>query len=179
MVRFFLLALRSLYSMSNIRILLMSAFFLLLVGVNSNVRAAVNAGKLVQNGTDEDQSEKDSQDHEPKETITELDFFGAFSLVNVQLQWRDFHSGLKDELTDSKRLANKKDLSSEEVKTLNLELDEQVVAASPVIITSLAVVPVSAYRTIDGTTNFKCSQNKQHARTIAYILSCATHPTSC
>ena len=154
----------------------MSILLLLLVGVNMNVRASVASGELVQKSTDKEQSDKESQ-QEPKETITELDFFGAFSLVNIQLQWRDLHGGLNDEVTDVES-ENPKELTLEEVETLSLEVKERFVPVSPIINNGEAVIPVSAYPTVCDNTHSICSENKQSARTIAYILNCGTYPLS-
>ena len=165
--------------MLKLRIILMSALILLVVGLDMNVRAALDSKKLVQKTADKDESEKESDHHNSKETISSIDFFGAFSLVNVQLQWRDLHIVLKDELGNSTASVNPTGLSIEEVETLTLEVADQSVPTSPVITNSLSVFPIGTYRDIDGTTHFSCYHNKQTLSTITYILNCATHPTSC
>ncbi len=173
-----MLDLRSLYTMLKVRIILISVL-LLLFGVNSNVRANVDSNKSIQKAKDKGESEKESQEREHKETITELDFFGAFSLVNVQLQWRDLHIGLIDEAKCSKSKINRKQLPLEEVKTLPLEINEQVAPSSPIVHTGGNVIPIFTYRAVDGTTHFIYHQTKQHTSIIAYILNCGTYPLSC
>lgn len=174
-----MLNLYSLYKMLKIRIIFLSILFFLLVGVNMNVRAGIDSDELLQKSTDKEQSDKESQQQEPKETISRLDFFSAFSLVNVQLQWRDYHIGLNDEVTDVDSSTNPKELFLNKIETLPLELEGQIVPTSPIINTSDAIVPISTYRTLDGTSDFICSQNKQSASTIAYIQNCGTYPLSC
>lgn len=165
--------------MLKIRIILMSALFLLLVGVDMNVRASIDSAELVQESTDKEQSDKGPQQQESEETISHLDFFSAFSLVNTQLQWRDFNIGLIDEITEVESSVNRKELSLEEVKTLPFELRKKVVPSSPITNSGHTVVPVSTYRTISGKAHFICYQNKQRSSTIAYILNCGTYPLIC
>ena len=156
----------------------MSVLFLLFVGMNKNVRAAINSAKVIQKSTDKDQSEKESQEHEPEESIDQLDFFGAFSLVNVQLQWRDLESGLSDEEAEAESSINQKELYLEHLEQTSSD-EVQVVSNSLAIITGNDVLPIGVFRTIDGKTHFLCNQNKQSESTIAYILNCGTYPKSC
>jgi hypothetical protein len=152
-------------------------FLFLLVGANMTVRASVNSDEQPLKSTDKDQSEKESQEQESDKTISQLDFFGAFSLVNIQLQWRDIYSGASDDMDDEESSENKKELSLEEA--LSLEVNEQIIPNSLTATTATSIIPVSTYRTIDGKVHFTCSQNKQVTNTIAYILNCGTYPKSC
>jgi hypothetical protein len=165
-------------TMFKTRIISMSILLLLLVGVTVNVRAGVDSEALEQKTTDQGQSDKESE-QEPLETISQLDFFGAFSLLNIQLHWRDLHIGLNDDIKDAESALNQTELSLEEVETLFIEDNEQIAPPSPIITTAISVVPLSTYRTIGGTTDFICSQNTQRASTIAFILNCGTYPKSC
>ncbi len=163
--------------MLKIRIISLSILFLLLVGVNMHAIAGSDSQGLVQKATEK--SDKESQEQEPKETITKLDFFGAFSLVNTQLQWRDFPIGLNDENTDAASSVNPKELPFEEIGTFPIEDNEQIAPTSTIINTGFDLVLVSSYRTLNGSTHFIYSQNKQRSSTIAYILNCGTYPLSC
>lgn len=160
------------------RIIFIFTFLLLLVGVNINAIAGVDVDEVILNETDKEQSGDESQEHEPEETITELDFFGAFSLVNVQLQWRDLHISLNDEAANSESSVNKTELSLEEVENVSSG-DQDQITPSSIINNGVVPLPVSTYRTIDGKVRFKCDQNKQNVSTIAYILNCGTYPQSC
>ncbi len=165
--------------MLKIRIISLS-ILLLLVGVNMHAIAGSDSEALVQKATDKEKSDKESQEREPEETITKLDFFGAFSLVNTQLQWRDFPIGLNDdEATDAVSSVNPKELPFEEIGTFSIEDNEQIAPTSTIITPRVDVVPVSSYRTLNGTTHFIYSQNTQRSSTIAYILNCGTYPLSC
>lgn len=164
--------------MLRIKHILASVLFFLLVGMNTNVRASVDTKELIEESTQKGQSENESQ-NESEEQITHLDFFGAFSLVNVQLQWRDYYAELDDEVSDSESSDNQKELYLEKVESLSSNDEDQAVSASPIIGSAIAVIPVSTFRTIDGVAHFTCLQNKQSANTIAYILNCGTYPKSC
>ena len=156
----------------------MSILLLLLVGVTMNVRAVTDSDALIET-TDKDQSSKDSQQDEPQETITHLDFFSAFSLVNIQLHWRDIHTGLKDDVKDAEANENQNELALEEAEIFSMWDKAQTVPVSPIITTKIDVVPISTYRTISGATHFIYSQTTQRASTIAFILNCGTYPKSC
>jgi hypothetical protein len=163
--------------MLRIRFILMSMFLFLLVGANMNVRASVNSDKQLLKSTDKDESENESQEHKSDKSISQLDFFGAFSLVNMQLQWRDLHSGLNDGIDDEESSENKEEISLEE-EVLSLEMNEQIIPTSLTATTATSTIPVSTYRTIDGKVYFTSFQNKQVTSTIAYILNCGTYPKS-
>ncbi|PHR30403.1 MAG: hypothetical protein COA38_10140 [Fluviicola sp.] len=164
--------------MFKIRIISLSILLLLLVGVDMNVRAGIDSSDSIQRETDKEQSDKEPQQRESDVTISQLDFFGAFSLVNTQLQWRDYHIALNDEGADVELSTNPKELFLNKIDILPLELEGQIVPTSPIINTGDAIILVSTYRTLDGTSDFICSQNKQSASTIAYIQNCGTYPLS-
>lgn len=159
--------------MLKLRFILTSALILLLVGLDMNVRAAVDSKKVTSTADD---SKKESKKQESQEIITDLDFFGAFSLVNIQLQWRDLSSVLNNESTDAESSINPIALSLEEVEKLVLGENGQIVPVSPIINKSLAVIPTRTFRSIDGKTHFIYTQTKQCMRTIAYIQNCSTLP---
>lgn len=162
--------------MLKLRIILTSALILLLVGLDMNVRAAVDSKKVNSKSTEKDDSEKDSNDHEPKETITDLDFFGAFSLVNIQLQWRDLSSVLNNEATAAESSINPIALSLQEVENLALDVQGKTLPVSASTNSALEVIPSRTFRSIDGNTHFIHIQNKQSTSTIAYIQNCSTLP---
>lgn len=173
-----MLNLHSLYTMFKIRVISLSILLLLLVGVDMNVRAGIDSSDSIQREIDKEQSDEEPQQRESDVTISQLDFFGAFSLVNTQLQWRDYHIALNDEESDVELSTNPKELFLNKIEILPLELEGQIVPTSPIINTGDAIILVSTYRTLDGTSDFICSQNKQSASTIAYIQNCGTYPLS-
>lgn len=164
--------------MLKLRYIFASFIFILLVGVNSNARASVTTNKLIENSTDENQSENQSPEQEPTEIITDLDFFGAFSLVNVQLQWRDLCVDLSKEESDSDSSLDPKELYVDGVEFFSFSANDEIIS-TPAIIKTGSVVPVCTYRTLNGKVNFISAQRKQSVRTIAYILNCGTYPKSC
>ena len=162
--------------MLKLRIILTSALILLLVGLDMNVRAAVDSKKVNSKSTEKDESKKKSNEHEPKEIITDLDFFGAFSLVNIQLQWRDLSSVLNNEATDAESSINPIGLSLQELENLALDVQGKTLPASASINSALEVIPTRTFRSIDGNSHFIHIQNKQCINTIAYIQNCSTLP---
>ena len=153
---------------------------LLLVGVGMNVRAGVAAPNGAQETTEKEQeSDRESQQQESKLVLTELNFFDAFSLVNIQLQWRDLHLEADGGVTDLESLLNADDHSSEEIELLSLDRENTALPISSPVKSNYAVVlvgecPISKY-----TTHFIHTPNKQNASTIAFILNCGTYPSSC
>lgn len=162
--------------MLKLRIILTSALILLLVGLDMNVRAAVDAKKVNSKSTQKKDSEKDSKEQEPQEIITHLDFFSAFSLVNVQLQWRDLSSVLNNESTDAESTINSNALSLLAVVDLTLEGKSQLASSPSIVKSNLEVIPTSIFRVINGKTHVIYSRSAQIKRTIAYIQNCATYP---
>ncbi len=160
------------------RIILLFTFLLLLVGVNVDAIAGVDSTDLVQNETDKEQPGNGPQ-HESEESITELDFFGAFSLVNIQLQWRDLDIGLNAEEAEAESSVNQLELPLIEVEKLSTDNQDQITPLSSLINNEITVIPVCTYRTITESVDFICSHNKQVTSTIAYILNCGTYPLSC
>lgn len=174
-----MLDLRSLENMMKIRSILMSFLLLLLVGVDMNVRAANDSNKSIQKASDEENSEKESQDREPKETISKLDFFGAFSLVNIQLQWRDLHIGSSQEATTAKSSLGQKLQLKVEEKNLSVVAKKNVVQSTSIFTENIELLPGGIYCTIIGSTYVKAINNAQQIRMIAYIYHCGTYPESC
>lgn len=167
-------------TMLKTRIISMSILFLLIFGVTLNVHASDDSKLNDSKSTEKEHSDSDDDsEQEPQETISQLDFFGAFSLVNIQLHWRDLYIGINDDVTDKASDVTEKERVLEEVETLTLEVNEQIAPVSSIITTINNTIPIPAYRSIDGTTNFYCGQNTQRASTIAYIYYCGTHPLSC
>ncbi len=163
--------------MLKLRIILISAFVLLLVGLDMNVRAAVSSKKIHSKSTEKDDSKKESNEQEPREIITHLDFFGAFSLVNVQLQWRDLNSILNTESKAAKSSFDPDARSFRGFKKFSLDGNGQI--AATVSSTRQEVIPVRIFRVIDGNTHFIYTQNKQSRSTIAYIQNCSIDPYQC
>lgn len=164
---------RTLHIMLKLRVILFSTIALLLVGLDMNVRAADISRKVVSKSTEKDDSEKESKDKEPQEIITHLDFFGAFSLFNVQLHWRDLSSAVNNESEEAKSSIDPSVFSLREVKRLLSGGNDQLVSAFPIITKSGEVIPAHIFRAIDGKTHFIYAQNKQSRSTIAYIQNCS------
>lgn len=162
--------------MLKFRIIYISFLFLLLAGMNSSVRASVNVAEELQ--TADTKSKGDAQDHESEEIITHLDFFSAFSLVNVQLQWRDLHIGLNDEVTNAESSANQKERSIENVEWLSLDEDTHVVSTPVVIPNELLFAQVSLFSKDEKLPSI-LTESKQRKQTINYIQNSGTYPTRC
>ena len=167
--------------MLKLRIILTSAIILLLVGMDMNVRAAIDTKKASSKSTEKEDSEKksddkESNDKESKEKITKLDFFGAFSLVNIQLQWRDLSSVLNNESTDANASPDPIKRSLQELQKLSSDGKNKLVSPSPNLNAFCGVIPVGIFQPIDGKPHFTCSQNKQIRLTIAYIQHCSVYP---
>ena len=161
------------------RIIFMSFLFLLLAGMNSNARASVAANEKIENSTDENQSNKESKEHESGEIITHLDFFGAFSLVNIQLQWRDLYVDLSEEESDSDSSFDPNEIFVERADFFSLTTSDEFQSATTILNIGMSLVPVTTYRSVDGKVNDTPVQSEQNTRTIAYILNCGTYPKSC
>ena len=165
--------------MLKIRTILTSMLLLLLVGVGINVRAAVAASNGVQKTTDQGQeSDKESENKETKLVLTELDFFDAFSLVNIQLQWRDLHLEADQELTELES-AETNEHSSEKIELVSLDRENTLLPVSLPIKSNYAIVLAGECPITKCETHFIHHLNLQKASTIAYILNCGTYPSSC
>ncbi len=161
------------------RVIFMSFLFFLLVGMNSNARASVAESELLENSTDENQSDKESKDQESGEIITHLDFFGAFSLVNIQLQWRDLYVDLNKEESGSDSSFDPNEIFVDGVEYFSLTTSDEFQSASAILNIGISLLPVTTYRSVDGKMNTTPVQSEQSIRTIAYILNCGTYPKSC
>ena len=162
--------------MLKLRIILTSALILLLVGLDMNVRAAVDSKKADAKSSEKDDSEKESEEKQSQEVITNLDFFGAFSLVNIQLQWRDLSSMLNNESTDAKFSSDPIKRSLQELQKRSLDGKGKILVPAHSFYTGSGVIPTSIFQPIDGKTHFIYTQNKQIKSTIAYIQNCSVYP---
>ncbi|GAB5417790.1 MAG: hypothetical protein Crog4KO_24610 [Crocinitomicaceae bacterium] len=117
-------------------------------------------------------TEKDDFDDEQHGTVPQIDLFQAFSLVNVQLRWKDFH----EEKTEKsfRKAAKKQNLEiNEAVATSELFQADQLTAALPI---SNNVFYISG-ECDDETVVATLPGNLQiQANTIAFILNCGTYP---
>ncbi|MDG1332554.1 MAG: hypothetical protein P8P74_09505 [Crocinitomicaceae bacterium] len=157
----------------------MSFLFLLLVGMNSNARASVAVNDAIENSTDDDQSNEEAPEHEPGEMITNLDFFGAFSLVNVQLQWRDLFVDLTEDESDSDSAIDPNELFVDGIDFFSLTTSDEFQSAAAIVNIGITLIPETTYRSVDGKVNADPILSEQSMRTIAYILNCGTYPKSC
>lgn len=162
--------------MLKLRIILTSAIILLLVGMDMNVRAAIDSKKADSKSTEKGDSKKKSGEKQPQEVITNLDFFGAFSLVNIQLQWRDLSSMLNNESTDAEFSLDPIKRSLQELEKLSLDGNGKVLAPAFGIHANCSVIPTRIFRPIDGKTHFIDTENKQVKNTIAFIQHCSIYP---
>ena len=112
--------------------------------MNSNARASVACGEVTENLVDDNQSGKESKEDEPGEIITDLDFFGAFSLVNVQLQWRDLSADLDKKESDSEDLWNPKELFVDAVELFSNGTVNDVLPTPSFIAIKNFFVPLAA-----------------------------------
>jgi hypothetical protein len=158
--------------MLRIKYIFTSILFFLLVGINANARAAADSKELIEKSTQKDNSGDESQ-HEPEEQITQLDFFGAFSLVNVQLQWRDLSADLNEEESDSDELWNSKEVFVDAVE-LFTDAGSNALPSPVVISTTNFFVPFSVSR-VNNKVDLNFNPSEQNAQTIAYIQNCGTY----
>lgn len=154
----------------------MSILLLFLAAVNLPVRAGIDVKKSNKKTEGKGQSEKDQQQDESKESITELDFFSAFSLVNIQLQWRDLHVGQQNDLNDLESTSQSKGLSFDEVSNWNWEDEAQHAPSNAFVPAEDALfIWITQHNALTRSSLF-CSQNNQLVSTIAYIQNCGTYP---
>lgn len=161
--------------MMKFRAILTSFLLLLIFGVNENVWASADAKKEVSQQPKDEQSEGNSQQEEENEKITEWDFFGAFSLVNVQLQWRDLHLGVVEEPTQTESSEGQRDISFEAVVTDFFAGDSQDLPL-PVVVSTPSVIAKSCCQVFTTLTNYTCDHNVQSEQTIFYIQNSGTYP---
>ena len=141
--------------------------------MNSTARASETNDGVVENSANDNEPDKEKNHRGSGEIITDLDFFGAFSLVNVQLQWRDITADLGEEESDSDELWNSKEMF---VEATELSSDTGLNDLSTPVVISITnfFVPLSALRTQDKA-DFTFNQSEQNAQTIAYIQNCGTY----
>lgn len=147
--------------------------------MNSNARASVAANELIENSSGDDESNNESKEHDSGEIITDLDFFGAFSLVNIQLQWKDFFIDLNEEESDSDSSSNPKELFVNDVDVMSSATNDESLPTPSVLAKEIDLLSLTAYRSVDDLRKPISIQRKQGIQTIAYILNCGTYPKSC
>lgn len=160
--------------MLRFRAILTSFLLLLIFGVNENAWAGVQASEEVAEATSQKESKSKSSEEEKNEKFTDWDFFGAFSLVNIQLQWRDHYNGLITEPTQTESSVGQKDVSFETVATdyFNHQAQAPILSNAPV---ANIFLPVSSYRIANEILQFSCKQNVQVEQIIAFIQNCGTY----
>jgi len=164
--------------MLKFRIIFSSFLFLLLVGMNSNARASVKGTDAVENSADNQQSKKDSKEQSSGEIITDLDFFGAFSLVNVQLQWRDLVADLNEEDADSNPSFDPNEIFVEESQFFLPSVEKERHANHVAIVEEAIQFRLVAVHKVQHDVRFASISNEQQELTIAYIQNCGTYPKS-
>ncbi len=162
--------------MMKFRAILTSLLLLLIFGVNENAWAGVDANEEVASPASSEKSDDKSQNEEENEKITDWDFFGAFSLVNVQLQWRDLHLGVVNEPTQTESSEGHQDISFEVAVTDFFKGKDQLVPVA--VLPSLPFFAVrSSFSGANEYLKSSCDYNAQSEQTIAYIQNCGTYPT--
>ena len=159
--------------MLRFRAILTSLLLLLIFGVNENVWAGANTNKKVQEKVD-DQSTSESPEEEENETFTDWDFFGAFSLVNIQLQWRDHYSGVISEPTQTESSEGHQKTQFEAVST-DVCNGSDLAPINAVIPVRTSIVPLTSYRVVNEALPFSREHTLQFEHIIAYIQNCGTY----
>lgn len=136
------------------------------------------AAKLNKKLSKETKQENDSQDEDsseiPTEKITKLDFFGAFSLVNVQLQWRDLHASPSTELSLHGIEAKSGKVIVDEVSST---FDSDQKASNPAI-AGVRVEHTYALNRSWADAQSVSAVSRQKRKIIDYILNSGTYPIS-
>lgn len=156
----------------------LSLLFLLLFGAGNSAKASSGMSVLAKKLADKEGKNQSGETGElPKsqEKATGIDFFGAFSLVNVQLQWRDLHADLNDESTEVESLTKGLNVSQNEVETSLKDVDVMIATE---VVSSIRVDFPSALAANQSLVDSQ-NRNQQTIRTIAYILNCGTYPHVC
>lgn len=119
--------------MLKITSLVSTLIFLLFIGTGSFAHTLVKkdrqqtASSNDKKEKEEDSSEKGEFGDEPRETVHRLDLFQAFSLVNAQLRWKDFHS--ENQKAALRYVSKKQNVEQQESTDVTELFDAQVVAA--------------------------------------------------
>lgn len=151
--------------------------FFLFIGIGSQARAFVKSVQQKTTSSEENQdkdksSQKDDLEDGPKEVAYQLDLFHAFSLVNAQLKWKDFHfenSGKSISFYPKKRTL--------ESGTFQEFSNEFYAGFQSAVLTSskseCLIWPVEFEESINAIAS---TQGETKAKTIIYIQNCGTYP---
>ncbi|GEM_PF-3647525 len=159
--------------MFKIQSILTRFFLIFIVGVGSVLSANAHSSDkaLLKNEGDRHSDDQPSQD-QPQESFSELDFFGAFSLVNIQLQWRDLHMVSNQEATDAESVVKFID-QVEWVKVTLLDASYSYFISPANVTTQVAFTSNTSKVEVDFT---EPAFLNQKTGLIAYILNCGTYP---
>lgn len=165
--------------MLKITSIVSSLIFLFFIGTGSYARATANQNRKAaskiqdQKENKEDTSEEDL-DGKPSESVNRLDLFQAFSLVNAQLKWKDFHGDLRSKYR--RKNVQKAHLLEISENTQGWSIAPQSVSDLP----KIQQQPTFVLELNEETSSIVINHNATlQAKTIDFILNCGTYPHAC
>lgn len=155
----------------------MSLLFLLILGAGNSAKASTDLSAKAGVGNESQSTEKQSGEEgklgDSQDKAMAIDFFGVFSLMNVQLQWRDLYVSYSEEIVKDESLIKRLGVE-QEAKTTELYHAGNTTVA-PVTVAASPMHFLTAETQLKENTSFKTAKNQQIVRTIAYILNCGTY----